>query len=803
MRKDIRIVHCGIEQVANGESAKAGTASELINMREREQALEVVGEPQVMAQLMPGDKVLPVDDDRTLVLRGNMLMWQGDVVLSASCAVLAAHRVGRLLVVVTEQGNEVLLRTATGYSKLDVASAIPNLHLAAVESTRQLVAVAGYEFDVPYSTWQAPLAAADVDGLTKVVRNAYDTMRHAVAQQGRYAGVIMARYGVRLWDDSYLWLSQPVMVGHSLVGTTHRATGEVYTTGGKYAGVGAFNLEMESYRLGITMTGGVGEQWRDLVKAVDVLVSPQASVIDATSLDYRCVVSTSTGTRRYLLEVGPRPRSVSAIVQQVMAGKWQVVASTTVLDGSGFKGANTVMSSQQVLPGEHCYAVAAHLQSVASVGTWHSLATLQRDCCVKAVGGVSMEHNGRLYHAPQSLSTSNPWDVLPWLESGISTGQVPTVVKVTLSTASGDAVITTSGTCSYSATSLNPIICFPDSRVTHIAIAVGGKKWEMNLSPLNGMAVYVNPSLAGNALVNGTVDGSGSSAIIEPANGTLVVSAVSNPLVMQWQAAVSGNNIIGLAAACRPIYSGGFGRYPVYLFTDKGIMALPQHTSGDYGEPRLISQEVLAAGAEPVMVGDAVWFVSQHGVLCRLSGSTVGWMLRNVESTAQLAWNGKERELWIANRDGYVQVLMPSGRTYSRSLQVGNLYSGARHSLAVDSNGVLLNLSVEHDAMVPVSYLSQPFETDALMRRKLRHIVWNVFTTSTASGLEPQGEAELTLRGERGSSCHGFVINRVRALGTIAAPLSRPILAHPCRTLRLAINATLPSRTLVLPTHIL
>ena len=181
-----------------------------------------------------------------------------------------------------------------------------------------------------------------------------------------------------------------------------------------------------------------------------------------------------------------------------------------------------------------------------------------------------MEHNGRLYQAPQSLSTSNPWDVLPWLESGISTGQVPTVVKVTLSTASGDAVITTSGTCSYSATSLNPIICFPDSRVTHIAIAVGGKKWEMNLSPLNGMAVYVNPSLAGNALVNGTVDGSGSSAIIEPANGTLVVSAVSNPLVMQWQAAVSGNNIIGLG-------SSNFPSSCDLMFSSWQIPCLPVH----------------------------------------------------------------------------------------------------------------------------------------------------------------------------------------------------------------------------------
>jgi len=802
MRKDIRIVHCGIEQVANGESAKAGTASELINMREREQALEVVGEPQAMAQLMPGDKVLLVDDDRTLVLRGNMLMWQGDVVLSAPCAVLAAHRVGRLLVVVTEQGNEVLLRTATGYSKLDVADAIPNLHIAAVESTRQLVAVAGYEFDVPYSTWQAPLAAADVDGLTKVVRNAYDTMRRAVAQQGRYAGVIMARYGVRLWDDSYLWLSQPVMVGHSLVGTTHRATGEVYTTGGKYAGVGAFNLEMESYRLGITMTGGVVEQWRDLVKAVDVLVSPQAIVIDATSLDYRCVVSTSTGTRRYLLEVGPRPRSVSAIVQQVMAGKWQVVASTTVLDGSGFKGANTVMSSQQVLPGEHCYAVAAHLQSVASVGTWHSLATLQRDCCVKAVGGVSMEHNGRLYQAPQSLSTSCQCGVLPWLDGGVGAGQVPALVRVTFSTASGEAVITASTTCSHSAASLNPLITFPDPRATHIAIAVGGRKWEMDLSPLDGMAVYLNPSLASNSMVSGAVDSGAADALVEAASGTLVVSAVNNALVGQWQATVSGHSIMGLGAACRPIYSGGFGRYPIYLFTHDGIMALPQLASGIYGEPRLISQEVLASGAKPVMAGDVVWFVSRQGVLCSLSGSLVKMMLHGIDGDARLSWNGKERELWIAGSGGDVRVLMPSGRTYRRSLQVGSLYSDARHALAVDSRGALLNLSEEQNTMMTVSYQSHPVEVDAMMRATLRRVTWNVFTTSTSSGMTPQGELELTLRGERGSSCHGFIISRVRTTGVIAAPLSRPLLAHRFRTLRLAISATISSGTLVLPTHI-
>lgn len=800
MKNNIRIVHRGVEQMANGESAQAGVASELVNMREREQALEVVGLPEPLDQLSPGDRVLLVDDDRTLVLRGNMVMWQENVVLDASCAVLRAHRVGRMLVVVTEHGNQVLLRTATGYTHLNIADAIPQLHLAAVEGVKQQVQVPSYEFETPYNTWQAPLSAADVEGLSRVVRNAYATMQRNVDQQGRYAGVVLARYGVRLWDDSYLWLSQPVMLGQGLVRSSNRATAEVYTASNKFAGVGAFSLEMESYRLGITMASGVGLQWSGLVKSIDVMVSKPVSVIDASRLDYRCAVTTSSGTRRYLLEVGPRVLETSAIIQQMLNGDWSVVATTSVLDGSGFAGSGTAVSSQQVLPGMPCYAVTARLLA----GKWHDLASLPFTGVTAPVGGVTMEHNGRLYQAPQWMAISSPWGVLPWLNGDINAGQVAAVVRVTLMTASGEKVITASGSCSHSATSLNSFIAFPDSRAIHIAIAVGGKKWETDLVPLDGtgMAIYINPSLAGNEMTSGAIDGSGSSFVLEPSGGNLEVSMVANPLVREWKATVSGCAIMGLAAACRPIYSGGFGRYPVYLFTTQGIMALPQHSSGNYGEPRLISQEVLAGGAKPVMAGDVVWFVSQHGVLCSLSGSTVKRVINGVEHTAMLAWNGKERELWIATGTGGVQVLMQSGRVYKRTLEVGDLYSDAQHSLAVDGSGTLFNLSNEEAAMVAVSYQSQPLEVDALMRRQLRRITWNVFTTSSTSGLEPQGEVKLTLLGERGSSCHGFVISRVRAVGVIAAPLSRPIIAHPTRTLRLAITATLPTGTLILPTHI-
>ncbi len=68
--KKMRIVPCGAVALHNGESAVAGEAAELLNMRERKESLEVVGEPVALSQdLMAGDEVLLVDDDRTLVLR--------------------------------------------------------------------------------------------------------------------------------------------------------------------------------------------------------------------------------------------------------------------------------------------------------------------------------------------------------------------------------------------------------------------------------------------------------------------------------------------------------------------------------------------------------------------------------------------------------------------------------------------------------------------------------------------------------------------------------------------------------------
>ena len=142
---------------------------------------------------------------------------------------------------------------------------------------------------------------------------------------------------------------------------------------------------------------------------------------------------------------------------------------------------------------------------------------------------------------------------------------------------------------------------------------------------------------------------------------------------------------------------------------------------------------------------------------------------------------------------------MPSGRTYRRDISVGNLYSDPSNAMAVTTDGTLLDLSQEHDEVQNVYYLSQPIEIDYIMRKRIKRITWNLFTPQGANGVSA---FRLSLRGERGSSCHGFIISQVSATGTVAAPLSRPVINIPSRIIRLEVDASLPSHSILLPTII-
>lgn len=799
----IRITPSGEVQLHNNESAMQGEASTLSNMREREQSLEAVGIPATIATMAVNEKLLYIDDKRIIKLAGNDITCDGKTIATTSDAITSVQAVGNFIIITTDKENIYLRRTDDSYARLTPDDAIPSLHLSATDESKYTTDINPYTFETPYSTWQAPISNNDATAISSVVRKAWRTLTADIADHGRYSRPILARYAVRLWDDSYLWTSAPVLLGTSTI-ATNRASTEVATSDGKYAGIQATTLTLNSYRVGITVLKGVANEWRDLVKSIDILTTDEADTVKLNSaLDYRCAISTSSGTRRYIFEFGPAQRDKASIFASLTASGWKLAATTThigELSSNKFATMNVTNSTQNIFPGTTSQVITS-LPITDTTLRNSELSQLTSNISHIAVPTCTMSHNGRWYRGGMTCTCYNPWSTLQSLAGTITAGTCEVQTVVTLATSHGEATIVSDEMLSYTPSKLNALLSYPDTRATSMAIKVKGAgnvlTLQYQLSPLydSGIACSVNANLTEN-----TLSDSGSNVITVATStnntdylpGTIAVSCIGNPFVTAQSHEVSGATIKALAVAERPIYSGGFGRYPIYVFTTDGIFALPQQTNGSYGEPRIIGDSIIADGTKPVNGNRDVWYLSQLATLCSVSGTTIKTHLCGIRAT-QLAWNNAENELWTAG-NGSCITLMPSGRTFSRDLPVSSLYNFGNQAVAVTDTGNILDLKQEEKATMQISYLSHPIAIAELMDVPLKRIAWKIFSN--------EATLRLTIYGERGRNCHGFIINRFNVKGAINAPISAMLITQPVRIVRLEVTGSVPTGTLLLPVTI-
>ena len=280
----------------------------------------------------------------------------------------------------------------------------------------------------------------------------------------------------------------------------------------------------------------------------------------------------------------------------------------------------------------------------------------------------------------------------------------------------------------------------------------------------------------------------------DAALGSVAVMAMGNPFVAEAVCPVGADTVLAIASACRPIYSSGFGRYPVYVFTHSALYALPQLTTGTYGEARLLHRGGIDEGGPVVGGDDSVWFVSAaDGSLCRVVGTRCTRVLRGLGSGAGLAWNGVEGELVTLSADGIMTVVSAlTGRSWRRSLTAASLYGTGSCAFAVTSGGEILDFGIEDQtAAVPVCYRSHPVELNRGFPCRPVMALWRL--------VSQQASVRLAVNGERGASCHGFVVGGVSISGNLDAPIAMRLLSPPVRTVRLVLSGTLPSGAMLLP----
>ncbi len=650
--REIRVVARGMVPLSNSEAAPSGTAAQALNLREREQSLQVVGNPVPAGSIATGERLLLMVSGHRVTSQSRTVKVDGTAITTVTSDIVGAQAIGSLVVIACEDGFTYLANVDGTWTVMNPADAVPRLTLTAVQSTSRAT-IDAYPFVSPYAQWRAPLADADCTTLSAMLRAAWNSLHADATAEGLYSAPVLVRWAVRLVDGSYLWMSEPVRLGDSTLANADRVAASVVSGSGGFTGTEATALTMSHYRVQVDVTRGIAAVWLPLVASIDLLATDEAQLLSSSrQLDYRCVTRTQA-PREYVLEMGLSRRSADAITRQLSASPWHLIAraeASSTLTGTDFLAAGDGLS----LTGAQCDA-AGSMGRVCDV------------TCVASAGG-------RLYCCTRA--------------------------------------------------------------------------------------------------------------------GDVLVSRPGNALVEAHRCSMQGTVPLALSVVTRPLYSGGFGRYPVYVFGDDGIYAIPQSALGSLGEARLVDRTVIDADVAPVEGGGDVWLMSRHGHLCRLTGARLDVVVRGADCR-ELAWCDAYHELWMVPRDGgRALVRMTSGRMTWRSIEPVQLYSDARHAVAVTATGTVLDLEREAVGLLPVEWQSHPVPLHVLMGRAVHRVVWHV--------VSDEADLLLKVKGQRGIMSQDVDVSVLTVTGPISRPLASPTLAVQARTLRLEVAGTARSGTLVI-----
>lgn len=203
---------------------------------------------------------------------------------------------------------------------------------------------------------------------------------------------------------------------------------------------------------------------------------------------------------------------------------------------------------------------------------------------------------------------------------------------VTISTEDGDAIVKKE----YDTSEKQGIyFYYPDSRAKHVIIYRGLSNipvCNQDLQEHRGLnGAYFFRGLPGVEVTGESIDESPSSeptastGFEESLGGYLLTSEVNNPFVFNASSynIVGTGDIIGMGAQTQALSQGQFGQYPLIVFTTEGIWAMSLNSTGLFIASHPMSREVALENNPAITpVDGAIFFVSKKGLMV-IEGSKV------------------------------------------------------------------------------------------------------------------------------------------------------------------------------------
>ena len=493
---------------------------------------------------------------------------------------------------------------------------------------RNNASVEGIEFEDNY------VSIKSIENWNNLIIGLYSKNKKAIASRKGFCLPFLARTALRLYDGSYINISQPVMLFPSIMQNTliayimnDQIQLETYYYSFRYAN--------KSYT--DNPTGGytsLYEEWTDIVKDIVIFITDGIEINDLT-------VDQPIGPFNF--HEGPTANFVDGVFYSAGSGgmRYQKKAHNGWRALSGFDSTETgnEMTSRSVfykLCTVGLFEMGPLEQFVESKVTKHYLENLTTQEQLKYDDYFSHSnyypqtiyaYNSRLNMANVRRSLFEGYDYfMPlYVPNGHEGHNEKVRYYVTIQTEDGERVAMHEAS---SNDQQNIYFYYPDARAKHVMIFrqnINTQRYDCLLDKdlkehgsLNGAFFFDGvPTQEKREEYNSKEEPTNYDSSPETLANYIITSEVNNPWVFKAEGhnKVGTGKIMGLSTTTQALSQGQFGQFPLLVFSESGIWAMELNSTGLFVSIHPMSREVCNNEKSITQTDGAVFFSSEKGLM--------------------------------------------------------------------------------------------------------------------------------------------------------------------------------------------
>lgn len=514
----------------------------------------------------------------------------------------------------------------------------------------------------------------------------------------RFVFPFWVRYAIRLYDGSYSAISNPVLmfpsVHHNCNAYFCSYQGGVFPEGDyKHPadhiddGDWFINYDPSSAALQYQILNNIGPEWDDIVKGIDIFVSPEVKSFDQNGnwtiippynhsgknrADYVLYESAAASGYQTVMEPTPttyhdRPLSPGGPTKDERMGFTNYIIPThwsekefinRLLDSTVFYKLFEI-DNPQASTGWITAKEEIDTYTLPNLTTQTQLSNDDYYSRTAMKAGIMKAYNSRLHLADISRGFFPGFQQFSNAQRSSLTAEYDIYVFIT--TDDGERIVHRK--TAYTSEDYSVWFFYPDPRAYRVEFFNGTTRMAVKLKQhpsLNGAYAFSHLPHVG-VVSTDTAEPPTENSADEHLPNRVFVSEVNNPFLFNANGDVTVGNgrILGLASQTAALSQEEHGIHPLTVFTDDGIYALRLNSEGVYISSDIFSREVCCNPKSITETDGSVFFASAKGLMVVVGSQVkcVSGQLRGLSDSpfstflanAFIAYDYRDSLLWLFN----------------------------------------------------------------------------------------------------------------------------------------------------------